>query len=203
VTLGLAIADAGDFARARELFEEGVRLCNDAGDENNALFASRLLAWMHEELGEKERAWALYEHNLSWARALGNKPLEARALGAVASMALDQGRAGDAVSLLKDVLRIDRDNGVPFQTSIDLTRYARAVAFAGGKDADAAKLLSCAEAVRQEMGAGGMPYLVRNHDEALAIIRGRLNDDVFAEAWQEGRKLTVDEAVSLALGSID
>ena len=200
VTLGVALADEGDFSRARELFEEGVQLCRDAGDEDNALFASRLLAWMHEELGDQEHAWALYEHNLSWARALGNKPLESQTLGAVAGMALDQGRAGDAVSLLKDVLRIDRDLGSPFQTSIDLTRFARALAFAGGEDVEAAKHLSCAEAARKQMGAGGMPYLVRNHEEALAIIRTRLDDDVFAEAWQEGAKLTIDKAVALALG---
>jgi predicted ATPase len=203
VTLGLALADEGDFSRARELFEESVRLCRDAGDEDNALFASRLLAWMHEELGDRERAWTLYEHNLGWARALGNKPLESQTLGAVASMALDQGRAGDAVSLLKDVLRIDRDLGARLQTSLDLTRFARALAFAGGEDTEAAKLLSCAEAAREEMGAGGMPYLVRNHEEALAIIRTRLDDDVFAEAWQAGAKLTVDEAVALALGETE
>jgi predicted ATPase/class 3 adenylate cyclase len=199
VTLGLAVADEGDFSRARDLFEESVRLLRDASDEDNALFASRLLAWVHEELGDQERAWALYEQNLNWARALGNKPLESQTLGAVAGMALDQGRAGDAVSLLKDVLRIDRDLGVRFQTSIDLTRFARALAFAGWGDVEAAKLLSCAEAVREEMGAGGMPYLVRNHEEALAIIRTRLDDDVFTEAWQEGAKMTTDEAVALAL----
>jgi predicted ATPase/class 3 adenylate cyclase len=199
VTLGVALADEGDFSRARELFEEGVRLCRDAGDEDNALFASRLLAWMHEELGDQERAWALYEHNLSWARALGNRPLESQTLGAVAGMALDQGRSGDAVALLRDVLRIDRDLGSPFQTSIDLTRFARALAFAGGEDVEAAKLLSCAEAAREDMGAGGMPYLVRNHEEALAIIRARVNDDVFAEAWAQGAKLSLDEAMALAL----
>ena len=199
VTLGLALADGGDFSRARDLFEEGVRLLSDAGDEDNALFASRLLAWMHEELGDQERAWALYEHNLTWARALGNKPLESQTLGAVAGMALDQGRAVDAVSLLKEVLRIDRDVGVRFQTSIDLTRFARALAFAGGSDVEAAKLLSCAQTAREEMGAGGMPYLVRNHEEALAIIHTRLDDNVFTEAWQDGANLTIDEAVALAL----
>ena len=203
VTLGLAFADEGDFVRARELFQEGVRLLRDAGDEDNALFASRLLAWMHEELGDQERAWALYEHNLTWARALGNKPLEGQTLGAVASMALEQGRAGDAVSLLEDVLRIDRDLGSPLQTSLDLTRFARALAVAGGGDHEAAKLLSCADAVREEMGAGGMPYLVEIHEQALAILSTRLNDDVFAEAWHEGAKLTSDEGVALALGETE
>jgi predicted ATPase len=202
VILGLAFADESDFGHARELFDEGVQLFHDAGDEDNALFASRLLAWMHEELGDRERAWALYNHNLTWARARGNKPMEAQTLGAVASMALDRGRPGDAVSLLGDVLRIDRDVGAPFQTAIDLTRFARALSFAGGRDVEAAKLLSCAEAVREAMGAGGMPYLVRNHEEALGILRTRLEDDVLADAWEEGATLTIDEAVELALDSL-
>ena len=154
---------------------------------------------MHEELGDQERAWELYEHNLSWARALGNKPLESQTLGAVAGMAIDQGRAGDAVSLLREVLRIDRDVGFRFQTAIDLTRFARALAFAGESDAEATRLLSCAQAVRDEMGAGGMPYLVRAHDEARAIIRSRMDDDTFGEVWQEGATLTLDDAVALAL----
>jgi tetratricopeptide (TPR) repeat protein len=203
VTLGLAFADAGEFSRARQLFEEGVRLCRDDGDEDNALFASRLLAWMHEELGEKARAWALYEHNLDWARALGNKPLEGQALGAVAGMALDQGRYEDAVSLLQDVLRIDQGLGAPFQTAIDLTRFARALAFAGGHDVEATTLLSCAEAARERMGAGGMPYLVRNHEEALGMVRPRLGDDVFSAAWQAGATMTLDAAVALAIGEDD
>jgi predicted ATPase/class 3 adenylate cyclase len=201
VILGLALADEGDFSRARELFEAGSQLFRDVGDEVNALFASRLLAWMYEELGDKERAWALYENNLSWARALGSKGMEAQTLGAVAAMALDQGRADDALSLMKDVLRIDRDIGVRFQTSIDLTRFARVLAVAGGADAEAAALLSCAEALREEMGAGGMPYLVRAHEEAVAALRTRLDDTAFAQAWEQGARLAADEAVALALAA--
>jgi hypothetical protein len=53
--------------------------------------------------------------------------------------------------------------------------------------------------VRDEMGAGGMPYLVRAHDEARAIIRSRMDDDTFSEVWQEGATLTLDDAVALAL----
>jgi hypothetical protein len=157
---------------------------------------------MYDELGERERAWALYEHNLSWARALGNKPLEGQTLGAVAGMAIDQGRADDAVSLLSDVLRIDRDVGATFQTAIDLTRFARALAFAGGRDAECAALLSSAEALREEIGAGGMPYLMRNHEEALALIRTRLDEAAIADAWRQGAKLSAEEAVALALGEV-
>jgi predicted ATPase/class 3 adenylate cyclase len=201
--LGMALADQADFASARDLFEASVPSFRDIGDEVDALFSSRLLAWMYEELGERERAGALMEDNLVWARRIGNKPMEAQALGALAGMAIDQGRAGEAVSLLKDVLRIDRDNRADLQTALDLTRFARALSFAGTRDADAAAVLSSGEALRAAMGAGGMPYAVQNHEQALAILRTRLDESVIADAWVKGAKLAADEAVALALGETD
>jgi hypothetical protein len=39
------------------------------------------------------------------------------------------------------------------------------------------------------------------NEATLAAIRTQLDDAVVAEAWQQGRKLTVGEAVALALDS--
>jgi predicted ATPase/class 3 adenylate cyclase len=200
--LGLALGDEGDFSAARQLFEDCIELFRKANDELNALFASRLLAWAVEELGDRERAWGLIEHNLGWARALGDKNMEAQTLGAYAGMALDQGRAADAVTSLQEVLRIDRDVGAAFQTALDLTRFARALAVLGGSDADAAALLSCAEALRQEIGAGTWPFMAKIHEEALATIRTRLDEAAIADGWMRGAKLSADEAVALALGEV-
>jgi predicted ATPase/class 3 adenylate cyclase len=200
--LGLALGDEGDFSAARQLFEDCIELFRKVNDELNALFASRLLAWAVEELGDRERAWGLIEHNLGWARALGDKNMEAQTLGAYAGMALDQGRAADAVTSLQEVLRIDRDVGAAFQTALDLTRFARALAVLGGSDADAAALLSCAEALRQEIGAGTWPFMAKIHEEALATIRTRLDEAAIADGWMRGAKLSADEAVALALGEV-
>ena len=154
---------------------------------------------MCEELGDYERARTLLEHNLTRAQALGNAPMEGQTLAGLAGLALGQGRAQDAVTLLKDVLRIDRDLGMRLQTSFDLSRFARALALAGGAGADAARLLASAENIRLEIGAGVAPYLATIHAEALAIIRRQVDEDIFEEAWEEGLTLTDDEAVALAL----
>jgi predicted ATPase/class 3 adenylate cyclase len=199
IVLGLALADEGELSRARDVFEDGARLSRDAGDENNALFATRLLAWMCEELGEHERARALLEENLHRARAAANKPMEGQSLGALASLALSGGRRHEAVSLLKDVLRIDRDLEMRYQTALDLVRFARALAVAGGADPDAAKLLSCADALLEEVGTPGPPYLRTLREEAFAAIGARLDPAALADAREAGRKLTADEAVTLAL----
>jgi DNA-binding SARP family transcriptional activator len=40
-------------------------------------------------------------------------------------------------------------------------------------------------------------------EQVLAIVQARLGEDEFAAAWEQGRALTIDEAVTLALDSVD
>jgi len=41
------------------------------------------------------------------------------------------------------------------------------------------------------------------NEETLAVIRAQLDEAAFAEAWEQGRALTADEAVALALDLLD
>ena len=201
--LGAGVAGEGDFAHARELFEDAAELFREAGHADKALFATRMHGWMHEELGDLERARAVHEENLGRARALANRQVEAQTLSALANLAILHGQPRDAVSMMKDVLRIDHDDGADLQIAFDLSRFARALAFAGGADAEATRLISCAEALREQIGAGAPPWLVRATEEALAIVRRNLDLYAFATAWEEGVALAVDDAVALALASLD
>ena len=56
--------------------------------------------------------------------------------------------------------------------------------------------------MRDEIGAGAPPFLATVNEEALRAIRSQLDDAAFAEAWEQGRALTADEAVALALESL-
>jgi len=40
------------------------------------------------------------------------------------------------------------------------------------------------------------------NDETLTAIRAQLDEAAIAEAWEQGRTLTLDEAVALALESL-
>jgi len=46
-------------------------------------------------------------------------------------------------------------------------------------------------------------YQAKRDDETLELIRAQLDETAFNRAWEEGRALTVDEAVALALGDAD
>lgn len=202
--LATAAAEEGDWATAQQIAAESVRAFRALGDEHSAMQATWLLAWTCSELGDGERSRALTEENLRRARAMGNARMEARSLGALAMLAVDERRVEDALAMLKDAYRINRDIGDRVWIALDLCRFARALA-AAGSAGTAARLLSKGEALREEIGATLESWAVMEAKlrETLAAVRTQLDEAAFAEAWEQGRSLTVDEAVALALDSLD
>jgi hypothetical protein len=102
--------------------------------------------------------------------------------------------------MLKDTYRLNQDLGDMYRTPIIVCRFGRILAVAGRLDA-AASVLSGGEALREEMGASS-PWLERMNEKTLSMIRAGLDEAAFDAAWEEGRRLTPDEAVALALDSL-
>jgi hypothetical protein len=57
-------------------------------------------------------------------------------------------------------------------------------------------------ALHEEIGAG-LAQLASMSETALIAIRHQLDETAFADAWEQGRSLTADEAVALALDALD
>jgi len=191
-----------DMARAQPLFEESARRLRELGDEHHALQASRALAWSYEELGDRDRSKELHRENLVRARAIGNRLMEARSLGSLGAILGEEGRLDESLPLLAGAYRLDCELGDPNEIVLDLLRLARALAPAGRAET-AARLLSRAESLHEEVGAA-MPFWGKSmRDEALSIVRAQLDDRALADAWEYGRSLSTDEAVELALDESD
>ena len=200
--LGLAVADEGEFRAALEIFEESGKLFGELDDERYGLYATRMVAWMHNELGDRKHARAVHEGNLEPARALHDRALEATTLGALASYAVDEGRVEDARSLSAQSLRLyvelDSRSGI----ARELLRCAGALAIAGNAVA-ATQLLGCSETLYEELGTSMLPHLVAENEITLAAIRAHLDEPAFGKAWEKGRSMTADEGVALALNALD
>jgi hypothetical protein len=124
--------------------------------------------------------------------------MEASTLGALATIALEEGRLEDADSMLKASVRIHSELGDLLDEAVDLCRYAAVLARAG-KAVTATRLLSSLEALGDEIGSR-RSYVAELSEETITTIRTRLDEAAFAEAWEQGRTLTIGEAVTLALG---
>jgi len=199
--LGVAVGEGGDWAGARPLFDDSLRLYRDLGDEARVLWGTRALAWAHAEFGDLEGARPLYEDALRQARSAGNRLGESVLLGSLSWLAVREGRIQDAPALIKESLRLTQDLPDRIEEAIRLCHAARAIVETGSLET-AVRLISCYQALSEELG-GSYPWVTRMNDETLLLIRDRVGDSDFAEAWERGQKLTAEEAVELALEALD
>jgi predicted ATPase/class 3 adenylate cyclase len=199
--LVVAAIEDGDFARAQELAQESLELFREAGEDEMVVAATRTLGFVHYSRGDLERARALHEANLERARELGFKEPEAGTLGSLSIIAADQGRGEDAVLLAGENVSVARDLGSLQVIAQSLCRAADVLVRFRRKADASARLLSCFEGLRERIGVSEA-WVARMNEETLAEIRKQLDEPTFAEAWEQGRKLTAPEAVELALAEL-
>jgi predicted ATPase/class 3 adenylate cyclase len=202
--LGLLLNLQDRFAEAKPLLEQSVRGFHELGDDHWEMQTSRRLAWVYEALGDVRRAREIQGDNLRRARATGDAFVEARSLAVLAQYDLDEGRVEPAIPLLAEAHRIQRGRtGIPYRYwgTILVCRFARALALKG-EAAGTIRLLSCAAAGFEELEVNegnAEPWVVRMIDETREMVRPAIDEATATAATEEGRKLTVDEAVSQAL----
>jgi hypothetical protein len=73
------------------------------------------------------------------------------------------------------------------------------VAGAGGGAERAARLFGAAEALREAAGYQQAPRARSLREPYLAAARSQVGDTAWAEAWEEGRSMTFEEAIAYAL----
>jgi predicted ATPase len=190
----------GDWVRAREFWEESVQLFSELGDRHYTMFATRLLAWSYSELGDPTRALALHEENLREAQAAGDEHMEAQSLEALAHLSVAQGRPLAAFPMLERAYEIHRGLGDPYRIAIAVGRFARVLASMGSAGT-AVMLLACSETLFEEIGASA-PWVGWMNEETLSTIHAQLDEVAVAKAWEQGRRLTADDAVALAVESL-
>jgi predicted ATPase len=189
----------GDWPGAQQLCSESTRQFRELGDEHYALLATRGHAVSHYKGGDTERARELYEEIIPAARATNDPFAEGAALWDLAGIAADEGRLEDAVPLVEASCGIFRDLGGRLLIA-GVCRCAQVLALAGRPEI-AARVLASSAAPFGEIGE--MPVnLAETNRRTLAVVRPQLDHAAFADAWEQGRMMTADEAVALALDSL-
>lgn len=200
--LGHVAADDEDYESARKFWEESRQLFDEVGDHYYTLLADRMLSWAYDGLGDPDRADMLKRQVLEAARVEGYKHVQIHALESLAHAAGPKGNIDEATALLKEAYELNAELGDRFREAVLVCRFARVLAFADKADT-AARVLATGEKLYEEMGATPMGWLKRGNDEAMARIRARLDEPEFATATEGGRTLSADEAVELALDSLE
>jgi predicted ATPase/class 3 adenylate cyclase/Tfp pilus assembly protein PilF len=196
--LGNVAYDQGDFSSARGLYEESLAIARELGDREGIARVLGNLGNVAKHQGDFPSARALHEESLAIKRELGYRQRIASSLNSLADLAIDERDFASAQALYREALVIGRELGERLRIAFSLEGLAAVVA-ALGSSLRAARIWGAAERLRAEAGSPLPPKDRPAYDRRVATARTREDNAAFDRAWQEGRALTLEQAMELAL----
>jgi len=198
---GVAILDE-DPARAEALLAERHTVWPQVDSSNYSMW----LAWRLNHLGhaaqlrgDYQRATELHQESLAFFRAFGDQnsglPWAYHGLG---ETALGQGRLEEAGGWLHQAMAASRVQSD--QASIAWCLAGLGSLAALSSDAErAARLWGAAERQQHSIGCRAAPAARATYERAMEVVRARFSEEAFAAAWEAGRAMTMEQAITYAL----
>jgi predicted ATPase len=193
--LGRSLLTVGEEGRALALCRDAAERGPGIGRPGIAAIALLNLGYAALLHGELETADEHLRRSVDLAEECGERHAQARSLAARSSVALEGGELEGARELAKQSLAVavpmhDRDNAC---WALELAGCAIASA-----DAErAARLLGAAEELREMLGGHMTGLELAQHERALSSVSASHDSDALTAAWQEGRKLSLEDAAAL------
>jgi non-specific serine/threonine protein kinase len=199
--LGIVVSCQGDADAARALYEENLAIRRELGDRRGIALSLFNLGQLTHQQGEKARAAALLGQALVAFRAVGDRRGIALSLSTQGELAVDEGDLVAAERLYAESLGIQYQAGDRLAVAQLLELLARLRSLAG--DAiEAGCMWGAAQALREAIGAP-LPLADRaDYERRVDTARKTAEDaDSFELAWQQGRALSIDQAVDRVMGT--
>jgi predicted ATPase/DNA-binding SARP family transcriptional activator len=199
----IAVIDS-DHERAEALLNESARLAHERGDEVLIAITRVRLGQVALYRGEHQRADELFQEAFQAFGHLGLGRFAAWALKQIGLVALDSGDRERASTLVQESLRRLLKAGWTGGVIVDggLETLA-ALAALDGQPRRAACLLGAASSSREHGGSSLLiPFERSWHERTLASVRESLDDEAIGTAFDEGRTMTVEQALRYATSEV-
>ena len=198
IGLGIAAADAGDFAAARAYDEEALALFRASG--NPALTANALnnLGWHLVQQGEAAEAQPFLEEAVAMIREVGDRLNIGGFQHSLSMAVLAQGDASRAAALLTESLTLFWEAGRTTGCTFCLRGLAQ-VAVVQQQPERAARLLGAEAALREALDVTLRGGQRSAYDRTVSGARAQLDDATWRAAWAAGRAMSLEQAVSYGL----
>jgi len=190
--------ELAQYPEAEVLAREAIDRAPDAVGMLNVNNSRFYLALALHGQGRWAAARELFHQSLEEDRRMGRRRSLVAFLSEVGRAECDEGRPDLARGHFAECMAIAMEIGSP-PGIIESLEGIAGVAAATGAPIRAARLWGAADALRQE---DGCPRSIRESmifDRQVSRVHDTLTPDQFDQAWNQGRAMTLDDAVQLAL----
>jgi tetratricopeptide (TPR) repeat protein len=197
---GFILGAGEDFGAAVRLFEESLELFRRAGDESGMARAEWMIVVRDLVAGDLDRTVARAEEAVATWRRVGDRFHLGDGLVWLAVLYARAGRWADARSAILQALELFREIDSPMGM-VSVVLGLAYVARWEERHEDAMRLVGAAESLRERVG-GGAPinFLAGFMGDPEAEARAHLSQEAAQRAIKEGRTMSMDAAVALAVG---
>jgi tetratricopeptide (TPR) repeat protein len=201
--LGRIAYRQGEYVTARQLYEECLALWREVGDTNGCALATNALGEIARVMGDYAQAAAYYNESITLTPMGGDIGLTFKRDG-IATKNANLGFAvlhheddAQALALFRESLPIAQESDDQYDMAICLIGVA-GVALARQEDVRAARLLAASIALLESSRMQLEPVDGIELDSEITKLHAQLDDATFAKAWEEGRSLTLEQAIASA-----
>jgi len=197
-SLAYLAIEQGEYPEAEARAREAVDLLRARASREGLCFSLIHLAIAVRWRGEWAAAHELYGQSLVIARELGTPWEIGTALREIGLAECDEGRCDLALTHLAEATTILHGLG-DRPGVIESLEGLAGVAAATAAPGRAARLWGAAHALQQEIGGARSAHQKLIYERQVQPVRAILTDKAFDQAWNEGRAMTLDDAVRCAL----
>ena len=194
ISLGTVALEQEDYDRAHDLFTEALEVGRELGYKVVVGAALGNLGIVAFHRGDHARAAALIEESKAMWAELDDRRAIAGALTLLGTVAHAEGNQVRAAALHREGLglHVGLGNTIGIAESLEGLAY---VGIASGLSATAAGLLGFSEALRRTNGIPLPPSDRPAYERAVSALRAQMEEQAFAAAWQQGRTMSIEQAV--------
>jgi predicted ATPase/class 3 adenylate cyclase len=188
--------------RAATLAEDAVAVARETGDKWLIAITLKSPGLVAELRGDHSRATVCFEEALALGREIGDAMTVADSLVHLARLADYQGDPERARACFQEGLVLCSRLEEKRDTMMCLAGLAE-LAAARQQAERAARLWGTVEALCEASHIPREASWHISHERNVAAVRAALGEGAFDAAWAEGKAMTLDQAIALALGTTD
>lgn len=198
----VAAGDSEHYESGMETVQLGLALARRIESPQIVAHGLTVLGELTRANGHPEAAEAAYREALDLNVQIGDRYYEAVNVLNMGHALMAQERTHEALSYHRRGIELASRIGSRIMVAWNVSEFAAAHRLLGQPEL-AAQLIGAAEAALEVLGATYGPVDQPMHDRTQQAIRKELGDATYDRLVTDGRKMTLEEAVALALDALD
>lgn len=200
--LGHSALAIEDYPDARNLYRQAYKLADKAGDKMRAYLAMESIGHAENYFGDYRKACRLHERAIRNLRTFGDPLRIAKPMSAYSMTLLELGRIDEALDTLKESMSILQGVGDQIYRAFYFKRLAR-IFFRQAKFRDSAVLQGALYAAIELHQTQLFPPEAKQNGKIIESLKVELGVNEYEKAFEQGLKLSVDDAQAFAFGELE